>query len=833
MDHIFICMDYNGEWKITDNRIWEWFGTGCNKGFVVDRSIKFHQLVNKVYEKIGVDRNLYEIEITHKVAGETFNKMAPSKICGDSDVEDLFKELYKVKEVIPLYVCVKKNNDKGKTKFVNDDDGDGNELTGNDVEFDCDDDVFDNGSFYDNYFGCHIIDQVPNDPSYVPNEDIPQSGEGIIGSNPTPDDIVHESGNNELQECDKVVEENNDVIENDIVVGGGQIIPYQHYDMFMGNVAQCNREASQDSGRHDGSNLKVGQHFVSKDELSYYLSIIAINGRFEMRTTKSNKSIKEVRCVSENCLWRVRATKMKDSHFFVIRQYHSLHSCSLMNRNANHRQASSRVIGSRVQGHFKNSKDPLNPKSLAGFMREEMKVQVSYWKAWKGKQWAQNLIRGTAKENFALLPSYCHMLKRANPCTVTHIELDLENKFKYFFMALGVAIRGFTYMRKVIGIDAAWIKTKHKGVLLVATTQDSEYHSYPIAWGLVDSENNTSWTWFLEKLKDLIPDSSDLCFVSDRHQSIEHAVRRVYVMASHGACYWHVKQNIKHRFKSAAGTKLYKKAAIAYRIEEFNKHFDQLRKTYPRVAKYLENDVKFSKWSRAHFVGNRYEVMTTNIVESVNNMMRKAREYPIIAMIDFIISTMGQWFFERRREACVVTTPLTPKREEILRKRWDEAGSLITLQLNENEYNVMCGELDAIVNLRSKSCTCKVFDIEKLSCIHAIAAAGKAQPQNTGELIYSMCSQYYTSEYWLLAYAETIYPVPPNSQWTDIPEDILAVQVIAPPEDKTIGRPRTNRIASKGEFLKKQYNCGACGQSGHNSQTCPQVPSDGRSTTHV
>ncbi|XP_030479270.1 uncharacterized protein LOC115696511 [Cannabis sativa] len=123
----------------------------------------------------------------------------------------------------------------------------------------------------------------------------------------------------------------------------------------------------------------------------------------------------------------------------------------------------------------------------------------------------------------------------------------------------------------------------------------------------------------------------------------------------------------------------------------------------------------------------------------------------------------------------------------------------------------MCGKLDAIVNLRSKSCTCKVFHIEKLPCIHAIAAAGKAQPQNTGELLYSMCSQYYTSEYWLLAYAETIYPVPPNSQWTDIPEDILAIQVIAPPEDKTIGRPRTNRIASKGEFLKKQYNCGACG----------------------
>ncbi|XP_062113647.1 uncharacterized protein LOC133824698 [Humulus lupulus] len=133
MDYAFICMDYNGEWKIVDKRIWEWFGTGCNKGFLVDRSIKFNQLVDKVYEKIGVDRNLYEIEITHKLVSETFSKMAPSQICNDSDVEDLMI-FYKDKDAIPLYVCVKKNKDKGKTNLVSD---------GDDDEFGCDDSGFD------------------------------------------------------------------------------------------------------------------------------------------------------------------------------------------------------------------------------------------------------------------------------------------------------------------------------------------------------------------------------------------------------------------------------------------------------------------------------------------------------------------------------------------------------------------------------------------------------------------------------------------------------------------------------------------------------------------
>ena len=102
-------------------------------------------------------------------------------------------------------------------------------------------------------------------------------------------------------------------------------------------------------------------------------------------------------------------------------------------------------------------------------------------------------------------------------------------------MALGAAIRGFRFIRKVIGVDGAWIKTQHKGVLLVATTQDNEYHSYPIACGVVDNENNASWAWFLEKLKELVPDEPELCFISDRNQSIQYVVRSIYPLAKHEA----------------------------------------------------------------------------------------------------------------------------------------------------------------------------------------------------------------------------------------------------------------------------------------------------------
>ncbi|GMN48539.1 hypothetical protein TIFTF001_017707 [Ficus carica] len=236
-------------------------------------------------------------------------------------------------------------------------------------------------------------------------------------------------------------------------------------------------------------------------------------------------------------------------------------------------------------------------------------------------------------------------------------------------------------------------------------------------------------------------------------------------MAQHGTCYYHVMMmNIKNRFKNVDSLRVFKDAAEAYHLEEFEKHFSDTSQKYPKVAQYLEKDVKFEKWSRAHFKDNGYEVLTTNIVETLNNMILKAREYPIIAMIDFVLFIMGQWFFTRRRESVLVTTLITLKKEAILRGRFDEAGSLTSYQLNENEYIVMGGDFNACVNLTTRSCTFRVFDIDKIPCIHAIAAAGLYRPQHTRAYVYSICFEYYTSDYWILAYAETIYPIPPESQ---------------------------------------------------------------------
>ena len=83
------------------------------------------------------------------------------------------------------------------------------------------------------------------------------------------------------------------------------------------------------------------------------------------------------------------------------------------------------------------------PKMCRVLPAHILEQKISYYKAWQGRKHAQSLIRDSLEESFYMLPSYCYMLEKVNPETVTRIEVDGESRFKYLFLAFGVAIRGF------------------------------------------------------------------------------------------------------------------------------------------------------------------------------------------------------------------------------------------------------------------------------------------------------------------------------------------------------------------------------------------------------
>ncbi|KAL5560742.1 hypothetical protein UlMin_036953 [Ulmus minor] len=391
-------------------------------------------------------------------------------------------------------------------------------------------------------------------------------------------------------------------------------------------------EAS-DSTFTDGSDLHEGKYFNTKKDLKRKLSYIAMKGNFEFRTRKSNWSLWVIECIDPNCSWRLRASKIvPESTKFVIRKYVGVHSCSLLNKNANHRQATYVVIGEQVAPQYVGVEKGPGPKGVQTFARTEHGAQISYYKAWRGRKYAHTLIR---------------------------------------------AIRGFRYMRKVVGIDGTFLKGQYR----------------------VDSENEDAWTWFLTQLKEIICDTDELALISDRAPSIKKAISIVFEKAHHGACAWHVAQNIKNKFKCADIMGSYWSTVNVYRCEDFAGYMIEISNRYPRVAEYLENEVGFEKWSRCHYPGLRYNITTTNMVESLNSMLVNARDFPYVAWLDVIQEKMSKWWNDRRIVGMALTTPLTPSRESQLKPRFAQSNGRHTSQLNPVTYHVKGGELEGVVDI--------------------------------------------------------------------------------------------------------------------------------------
>ena len=58
-----------------------------------------------------------------------------------------------------------------------------------------------------------------------------------------------------------------------------------------------------------------------------------------------------------------------------------------------------------------------------------------------------------------------------------------------------------------------------------------ENYAYSIAFSVIDKENDAYWTFFFVKLKEIVVDEPDLCFISDRHKSIANGIVNVYNQA--------------------------------------------------------------------------------------------------------------------------------------------------------------------------------------------------------------------------------------------------------------------------------------------------------------
>ncbi|CAA0813182.1 MuDR family transposase, partial [Striga hermonthica] len=89
----------------------------------------------------------------------------------------------------------------------------------------------------------------------------------------------------------------------------------------------------------------------------------------------------------------------------------------------------------------------------------------------------------------------------ARPKKKKILKLESGSVFKCFYVGFSALRQGFLQgCRPIISLDGAFLKTFLGGVLLCAVGKDGNNQIFPLAWAVVDSENESTWKWFLDIL---------------------------------------------------------------------------------------------------------------------------------------------------------------------------------------------------------------------------------------------------------------------------------------------------------------------------------------------
>ena len=547
----------------------------------------------------------------------------------------------------------------------------------------------------------------------------------------------------------------------------------------------------------EDSDIYVGRTFKHKAECKLTLAIYAIAKvcTFKLRHWKRRLTAK---CYEKECKWRVVAVQLGDSPTYLVKKAILNHVCVANVRGKYKKHGTAKVLAALLRSKYERLYSGPRAMELPEMLRMEFNYTCSYWKAWKAKELAIASAQGTEEDSYKMLPQYFHVLKLANPGTITDIktEKDKEGKtrFKYAFMSLKACIDGWKYLRKVLVVDGTHMFGKYKGVLLSASGQDANSRVFPIAFAVVESENTESWTWFFERLSTIVEDGSDLSIISDRCASVFTAKDKWYPRAHHGICLVHLQRNVNDKFKGLQQKAMVGRAGDAFRVLEFKEIMELIKLTDWRCWDYLEKIDK-KLWTRSHFEGERFNVMTSNAAESLNNALLPARDSPIMALFEFIRRKLCTWYVSRRTEISKMKGNVPDNIQKILVEQLVLSTGLLVMPCSTWLFEVTHRPTNFgfTVDLDKRTCTCLEFQKLGLPCRHAIAAASCRNMQYT-----MFVCKHHLKETWAETVRGIILPVP-DPKDVEVPAEILTVDLYPPTTKRTKGRPGIKRKLSAGE----------------------------------
>ena len=198
-------------------------------------------------------------------------------------------------------------------------------------------------------------------------------------------------------------------------------------------------------------------------------------------------------------------------------------------------------------------------------------------------------------------------------------------------------VKGFLRgCRPYLAVDSTFLTGKFRGQLCIACAVDGHKWMYPVAIGVIDSETNENWIWFMERLKDARGTPPGLTICTDCGQAVITGVSEVFPNVEHRECMWHLVQNFKKRFSGKVFDEHLWAAAYSWNSYMFEKHIKAMAEANPAAMTYLQQ-THTKLWTRSQYSTlSKVDYVTNNLVETFNNWIKADKGLHLDDLMDTI-----------------------------------------------------------------------------------------------------------------------------------------------------------------------------------------------------
>lgn len=312
-----------------------------------------------------------------------------------------------------------------------------------------------------------------------------------------------------------------------------------------------------------------------------------------------------------------------------------------------------------------------------------------------------------------------------------------------------------------------------------------------------------------------------LTILSERQKGIVEAVETHFPSAFHGFCLRYVSENFRDTFKNTKLLNIFWNAVYALTAAEFESKIAEMIEISQDVLSWFQHFPP-QLWAVAYFEGVRFGHFTLGVTELLYNWALECHELLIVQMMEYIRQQITSWFNERQDMGMRYTSMLVPSAEKRIMEALADAHCYQVLRANEVEFEIVSTERTNIVDIRSRVCSCRRWQLYGLHCAHAAAAL-----ISCGHNAHLFAEPCFTVKSYRVTYSQMINPIPDKSQWRELGEGAEGggakgdIMIRPPKTRRPPGRPK-KKILRVENFKrpKRVVQCGRCHMLGHSQKKC-------------